>query len=733
MTNSEFKKYYFNDPEHWKVGVFDNLLLTDDGGLGVTAGFVVEAINGSDDEEATSALDYGACNQLYWVRPASGELIRLHDFGPQPVGTLSEAKEATQLTVGRERLWLLTPGGINSYVLRGLHPLRQLKRQRRILDMAGDGCDGIWWLEGGDLEKAMLYHADRYGCLVAQPIPLPMPLNQGALDISSCGRKIVILDQDVPESERIAKPCGKEKAHWRMIIIDDVGAKEPFIIDEIGTLDANFKPQLFTLGRDKKIYLIDPVTAWLWTLSWEGALLDRHHLPLAQDWLPVLRIVAGDRLTLATAGGIATLRLAETTGKQDQERLSTFMSPTLTSPDGTPRGWQRADIDVVLPVGTTLEVKCAATRERNLASKISELLADNSRSSEDKIAQMNQLLVWREEDMVLYAGSERDDGATLLRYPLHQIDQTYLWLSFTLYTPPERKPPALKSLSVYYPNLSYLRYLPGVYQQDPHSAIQLRSFLAIFETLFGDLDTLIGQLPEHIDPNTAPESWLSFLLSWLGLPSPDSLSPAARRNLLKAAPELLAGRGTLQALQRLLEIITADNGTVTIEIDDITARPMPWVLQTKERKDLSARLGIDTLIVAQKPAAFRLGIAQLGKAKGVPLGLGWIKPQQIFAQHTGELKIRIRSNGDIKKRLEPLLTIFLPYFVPAHCRYRLEFLSIPQQHKQQRIDVDLYLQDGKRFQLGKETVLGRFRLPVMPVQEIVLDRNARLDCGLHLN
>lgn len=754
MTNPEFNVYRFNDREHWRIGVFDNLNINDNGDLAVSAGYDIKSITECGKGDAISAIDFSAYNQLYWLLQGSGELMRMHEFGPQMAGTLSEAKGVTKLIVGLERLWLLASGVICSYSLSGLYPLRQLVKERTIQDMADDGSDGVWWLEGGDRQNASLYHVDRYGCQASKPIFLPMSLKTGQLNVSRCGRKIVILDPEFSEAESIAESCGKAKAHWRIIVIDCIDRK-PQVFKTIGTIDINFRPQKFAIDCEQKIHLIgqqdqqnekdqkdpkdqkekkDLQTAWLWTIDLEGTLLARHQLQLPKESLPIAGIAAGDYIALATGNGPITLHPAETTGSQDKERVSTFISPTLISPDGTPHGWKRVDIDVVLPAGTTMQVKCAATRDSYLADWVGRILADDSRSSQDKINQINQRVSWREkEDTVLYAGSDNEGGIVRLRFPLHQIDETYLWLGFTLYTPPGRKPPVLKALSIYYPNISYMGYLPAVYQQDSTSALQLQSFLAIFETLFGDLDTLIDQLPAHIDPETAPDSWLPFLLSWLGLPSPESLNPVVRRKLLQAAPELLAGRGTYHALHQLLKIITSDTDQIKVEIEDIAAGPMPWILQLQKRQNIAARLGCDTLIAVQQSPAFRLGNARLGSSQGIPLGVGRADLQKILVRHVGELKITVKSAPEVRKHIEPIINIFLPYFVPAHCRYRLEFVSTHPQYWQRRLNVDLRLQDKESSELGKGTVSGNFQLPLFPIKEIVLDQSTHLDSDSYLN
>jgi phage tail-like protein len=773
MTHPEFNIYRLNDREHWRMGVFDNLQINDDGDLSVSAGYDIQAMDAYGTGGAISAIDFSANNQLYWLLGNNGDLMQMHELGPQVVGTLSEAKDATKLIVGRERLWLLAPYAISSYSLRNLHPLRQLVRNpvirnmncdfsdlklpskqerqemegRTILDMADDGNDGVWWLEGGNYKDASLYHVDRYGCQASQPISLKMPLKKGQLNISRCGRKIVILDPEFSGTEPVAEPCGKTKAHWRIIVIDCIDRKLQ-IFDAIGTIDIHFKPQKFAIDCKQKIHLIgqkneknqkdqeekkDLQLSWLWTIDLEGNLLARHPLRLPKNSLSITGIAAGDCIALATEIGPIMLHPAKATGLQDRERESLFISPTLISPDGTPHGWKRADIEVVLPAGTAMQVKYAATRDSYLVDAINKILADDTRSSQDKINQINKQVSWREKEAVLYAGSDNDGGAVRVRFPLHQVDEMHLWLSFTLYTPPGRKPPVLKAFSVYYPNISYLDYLPAVYQQDPVSALQLQSFLAIFEAFFGDLDTLIDQLPDHIDPETAPEAWLPFLLGWLGLPSPESLNAGVRRKLLQTAPELLAGRGTYRALQQLLEIITGGSDQVKIEIEDIAARPMLWILQPQKRQAVAARLGCDTLIAAQQRPAFRLGNARLGFTRGIPLGIGRADLQKILASRTGELKITIKSAPEMRKHLEPIINIFLPYFVPAHCRYRLEFVPALSQKWQQKLNVDFRLQSENGSELGKGAILGDFHLPVIPVKEIVLDHSSHLDSDSYLN
>lgn len=61
-----------------------------------------------------------------------------------------------------------------------------------------------------------------------------------------------------------------------------------------------------------------------------------------------------------------------------------------------------------------------------------------------------------------------------------------------------------------------LEYLPGVFSEG-HESEFLGRYLMIFETIFDSVDITISQLPDRFDPATAPESFLPWLATWVGL------------------------------------------------------------------------------------------------------------------------------------------------------------------------------------------------------------------------
>ena len=201
------------------------------------------------------------------------------------------------------------------------------------------------------------------------------------------------------------------------------------------------------------------------------------------------------------------------------------MTPTLHSPLGRNRpggrrgkvlgGWNRAEVDVALPRGTTMELAWAATDQESVVHEVGAILADASLSPGDRLAALDSLLVWRTQDRVVYESTHVDDGAVAVPERLAAtIDrpEPHLWVRVTVTTAVGAEPPTLAGLHVSYPSRSLLDDLPAVYREDAASASQLRRLLAPFEVLLDGLDARIDALPARIDPATADDEWTSVLL-----------------------------------------------------------------------------------------------------------------------------------------------------------------------------------------------------------------------------
>lgn len=114
----------------------------------------------------------------------------------------------------------------------------------------------------------------------------------------------------------------------------------------------------------------------------------------------------------------------------------------------------------------------------------------------------------------------------------------------------------LEDLRVYIPGDNFFRTFPQVYQTDNDF---LRRYLSIFSTMYQELQEEIDDLPKLLDIDTAPERLLPMFAAWLGLEVDETLFSASElRQLLKAAPELLACKGSRRAVEKAVKLFVAE-------------------------------------------------------------------------------------------------------------------------------------------------------------------------------
>jgi len=94
--------------------------------------------------------------------------------------------------------------------------------------------------------------------------------------------------------------------------------------------------------------------------------------------------------------------------------------------------------------------------------------------------------------------------------------------------------------------------LPGLYADDSFAQ---RLCLGLDELLAPVLATL-DCLPAYLDPGTAPSDLLDWLADWVGIAIPPDAPDARRRELVAAAAQLYAWRGTRTAISTIVELTT---------------------------------------------------------------------------------------------------------------------------------------------------------------------------------
>ena len=118
--------------------------------------------------------------------------------------------------------------------------------------------------------------------------------------------------------------------------------------------------------------------------------------------------------------------------------------------------------------------------------------------------------------------------------------------------------PVLRQVKIYYPRLSYLRYLPAVYQEESTSKEFMERFLSIFESAMYDSEETISKIPRYFEPLAAPWDFVFLLACWLSLDLYELLGDRNREFILRAV-EFYKQKGTASGIARLVSFLTGRN------------------------------------------------------------------------------------------------------------------------------------------------------------------------------
>lgn len=145
----------------------------------------------------------------------------------------------------------------------------------------------------------------------------------------------------------------------------------------------------------------------------------------------------------------------------------------------------------------------------------------------------------------------------------------------------------VKQAQVYFERLSYLRYLPAVYQEDEESRNFLERFLSIFESMSFEVEQNIKHIARYFDSTVVEGEFLEWLGSWLAIIQDGNWPEPKRRKLLENAFQLFKKRGTLQGLKEMIELFT-EGKTAIIEHHSLQT---PIVLTANSRVGRSTVIG----------------------------------------------------------------------------------------------------------------------------------------------
>ena len=552
MNPPELRRQVFRTASQWERGLSFRLASVGGGGLALLsrpafAGWVTQA----DSARDVASMTADDCGRVYWINPRDCRLYRLDSASGliEPVVPLAECGDGRTARFGRlihaaGRLWLLDLSGARLIALRP--DTFQIIAEVRLsgpVDFAIGGARLV------SLDKQHVRRFDLTGRELgsAERKDIDQPL---AVGVDATGTTIYVID---------AKARGFLRLDERGTLRDRIGE-----FDDAG---AGFSPHLLAVHPDGNLFVSEGKAAVheaaVHEFAQDGSYVGKVEGVGALSTVLGLGFDAGGQLYVGSPSGIARFgsegALVGNPGR--------FYSATLDNGTVSDEAWHRLDLTTELDAGGAIDVWYASSKDVALVAAVDGALQRN-RTAAERAADLEALLGDQWDGPHRLRAPEPASGTTTTQGPdnglrsstshsvLFKSDtKRYLWLKLELLGLTPRASAVVRELRVYYPRISYLRYLPAVYQENGSSREFLERFLSLFETVFGDLEATIARIPEVFTPEVAPSAFLDWLAQWLDLGIEEDWDPAVKRRLIERAAELYERKGTPGGLAEFIEVV----------------------------------------------------------------------------------------------------------------------------------------------------------------------------------
>ncbi len=232
---------------------------------------------------------------------------------------------------------------------------------------------------------------------------------------------------------------------------------------------------------------------------------------------------------------------------QDGHERCAFLSRILDSREEQ-MNWHRLTMEYGGSGKVPVRISIYAWDEQELVWKgrrisLKELTADNGRSIEERREMMSPCLQ-----------KAADGTADIL---LHEVAGRYLWFLLEMYGQEEKS--YINRIKISFPRQSWILQLPEIYRESDRKTMFLERYLALFQTMYEDLNDRIGGSALLLDVESTEREYLGFLARWLDIGSCDVWPEEKLRRLLRHGLALYRHRGTRQGL---MDFIALYNGEV---------------------------------------------------------------------------------------------------------------------------------------------------------------------------
>ena len=204
--------------------------------------------------------------------------------------------------------------------------------------------------------------------------------------------------------------------------------------------------------------------------------------------------------------------------------------------------WNRISIDWSFAPNTSCRISCYAS---------------NSKIVETDDGEAIDLDVWLKDERV--APERRAGRIGHLFSPVKEISKDgllncrgrYLWLKLDI-AAQDRGSFELRSISLTQPGEKITDYLPDIYRKGLDESDFFLRFMAVFDSIFFEMEEDINRIGEKLDYRSAGEDMLKYLATWIGAGGSAASGEALRERIAAAIPEYRMS-GTREGLSRAVE------------------------------------------------------------------------------------------------------------------------------------------------------------------------------------
>lgn len=138
---------------------------------------------------------------------------------------------------------------------------------------------------------------------------------------------------------------------------------------------------------------------------------------------------------------------------------------------------------------------------------------------------------------------------------LHDMTGRYLWFIIEFSCHGELSP-EINFIQFIFPKVTWLSYLPEIYEQDRKSADFLERFLGIFQTIYSDMTDEINHVSRYFEPRTVSREFLLWLAEWLAVEDVYLWTEEQLRYLLQNSMRMYQQLGTVSYLKEIVWLYT---------------------------------------------------------------------------------------------------------------------------------------------------------------------------------